>query len=261
LHVLVEKPMALRAEDAWDLVERAQQSGRHLMVGYTLQFTRAARCLRDLLGRGALGDLLSVSGLFTSVVQSLFSGRPEEYGDAFGMLTPDAQTYANPQIAGGGQAVTQLTHAVGLLLYVSDLPPSSVMAFMGKAGLAVDLVDAVGFELVGGAVGTLASAGCVQPGQEATQELRYFGSAGQAVHDLVAGRLTVMHNDGSRETYGPGDGEPAYPAHAPARAFVDLIAGRGPNLAPPVPAARAVEFVAACYRSAERRQPVETSGR
>ena len=43
VHVLVEKPMVLKATEAWDLVRRAEEKGLHLSVGYTFQHTRHAR--------------------------------------------------------------------------------------------------------------------------------------------------------------------------------------------------------------------------
>ena len=41
-HVLVEKPMVIRADHAWELVELARARGRILSVGHTYQYTATA---------------------------------------------------------------------------------------------------------------------------------------------------------------------------------------------------------------------------
>ena len=76
VHVLVEKPMVLTAAHAWDLVDRAEAKGLHLMVGTTFQFTSHARRIREIVQSGGIGDLLYVSGLFASMVDSFYRGRP-----------------------------------------------------------------------------------------------------------------------------------------------------------------------------------------
>ena len=74
--VMVEKPMTLRANEAWDLVERAETNGLHLMVGYTFQFTRHAEAVRDIVQTGRLGEIQFISGIFASMVESLPAGEP-----------------------------------------------------------------------------------------------------------------------------------------------------------------------------------------
>src|SRR3954469_951875 len=54
LGVLVEKPMVLRASEAWDLVEKSTARGLPLVVGYTLQFTRAAERTRRAIEGGEI---------------------------------------------------------------------------------------------------------------------------------------------------------------------------------------------------------------
>jgi predicted dehydrogenase len=56
-HVFVEKPLALRSEDADMLVRESQRRNRCLMVGHVLLFHPAVRKLRELIDTGALGDI------------------------------------------------------------------------------------------------------------------------------------------------------------------------------------------------------------
>jgi predicted dehydrogenase len=252
LGVMVEKPMVLRAVEAWDLIDRSKRHDVPLVVGYTYQFTRLAERARAALQGGEIGDLLLVSGLFASMVQAYYGGRPEEYADVFDfpLTGPKPDTYSNPAISGGGQAITQITHAMGMVLWVTGERATEVCAKMANAGLAVDLVDAITYTLDSGAMGTMASTGSLQPGQAQQQELRYYGTDGYILQELLAGTLTVQRNGVEVEIAEPMSAEEVYPAHATARCLVDLLRGVGENRGPAEPAAATVEFLEAAYRSA-----------
>ena len=159
VHVLVEKPMTLKASEAWDLVDRAHTNDLHLMVGYTYQFTRHAEAAREIIQSGRVGDVQFVSGLFTSMVESYLRGKPQEYASffSFPLTGPEAATYSDPKIAGGGQGMLQVTHAMGMVTRVTDLRARQVFAFMENFDLAVDLTDAFSYRLDNGAIGTMAS--------------------------------------------------------------------------------------------------------
>lgn len=257
-HVLLEKPMTLRSEDAWDLVDRAERHGLHLVIGYTHQFTDRARRAHEIVRSGRLGDLLLVSGLFASMVESYLRGRPQDYADVYGfaVTAPEATTYSDPTISGGGQGQTQVSHTMAMAFWVTGLRPVEVFARMARHDLPVDLVDAITFRCEGGALGTMASTGSLRPGQSPQQELRYYGSQGLLVQDFISGRVEAHYNDGSDELLPPLPEDEVYPAGAPARCLVDLILGVADNPGPPEPAAVTVEFLEAAYRSAANGGPV-----
>ncbi len=54
-HVLVEKPLAMSADEGTLLVERARELGRILMVGHVLEYHPAVLALRSLVEEGVLG--------------------------------------------------------------------------------------------------------------------------------------------------------------------------------------------------------------
>lgn len=56
-HVFVEKPIALKTEDAETMVAAAKKAGRILMVGHVLQYHPAFMALTRLIEDGVLGDL------------------------------------------------------------------------------------------------------------------------------------------------------------------------------------------------------------
>lgn len=252
VHVLVEKPMTLTAADAWDLVARARANDLHLMVGYTAQFTQHALAAREIVQSGKIGELQMVSGIFTSWVESYLRGNPQDYAEAFGfpVTGPSPDTYSDPKIAGGGQGHVQVTHPMGMVLWVTDRRAVEVFAYMESYDLAVDMVNAFSFTLDNGAMGTMASTGAMRPHQRLDQGFVYTGSNGVLRQDMAGGRLEAQYNDGTAAEFTDLGEEERYPSHLPARGLVDVILGEGENRAPGAVGARVVEFLDAGYRSA-----------
>jgi UDP-N-acetylglucosamine 3-dehydrogenase len=56
-HVLVEKPLALKSVEAFELVRLAREHGRVLATGHVHRFNNGVRALRRLMASGVLGDL------------------------------------------------------------------------------------------------------------------------------------------------------------------------------------------------------------
>lgn len=56
-HALLEKPMALTAKQAWELVGTADHKHLILQVGHIFRFNNALRAVRDLIAQNYLGDL------------------------------------------------------------------------------------------------------------------------------------------------------------------------------------------------------------
>lgn len=260
VHVLVEKPMTLKAAQAWDLVDRAKRNDLNLMVGYTYQFTRHAEAAREIVQSGRIGDLRFVSGVYVSWVESYLRGRPQDYAEAFGfpVTGPEPSTYSDPKMSGGGQGHLQATHAMGMVFWVTGRRATEVFAFMEDFDLAVDLADAFSYRLDNGAVGTIGSYGGARPGQPLDQSLSYSGTKGFIRQDIINGRLSAHFHDGSSQEFPDLTADELYPEHAPSRGLVDLILGEGENRAPSEAGARTVEFLEAGYRSAATDQPVRT---
>ncbi|WP_165556058.1 Gfo/Idh/MocA family protein [Kribbella pittospori] len=257
VHVLVEKPMTLLSVDAWDLVRLAGDRGLHLLVGFTYQYTKSARRCRDALQDGQIGDLMLVSGFYSSSAGIHYRGAAGAEGaDAkYPLMKPQAATYRDPAVAGGGQGQTQLSHTAAMVSWATGQRPADVAAYMSDCDLPVDLVDAVSFRLESGAVGSVASTGSLPEGEVGHHELRYHGTAGHVIQNLRLGRVEVHRYGAGVEVIDAAD-EGAYPSQEPARTLVRLILGSGDNPAPGAAAAHATEFVEAAYRSRDLGRPV-----
>ncbi len=260
LHVMIEKPMVLHAWQAWDLVERARRHHVQLQVGYPAHFDDSARRLRVALHDGAIGEIAQITGVYSSVAESFYRGRPQDYDLVYHypVTGPMPASYADPLVAGGGHGQIQLTHLVAMMLWATGGRAREVSAFMESADLAVDLFDAIAFRLDNAAVGVIGGGGSHRAGERCEQRLCYFGRQGYATQDFVDGTVRIVHRDGSLEEV-PSSLDASRRRASTVRGFADLIAGRGPNLAPGEAGAKAVELLEAAYRSAAEGRHVEVS--
>ncbi|HMO27225.1 MAG TPA: Gfo/Idh/MocA family oxidoreductase [Tepidisphaeraceae bacterium] len=116
LHVLCEKPFTLHAAEARELVEIAQSSGLQLLISCPWHFTPHGIEARRLIRSGALGQIKMISMLMTNPVHRLLKGldtTPTHGTKVY--VEPNAGSYNDPSIAGGGQIYCQVSHAAAYL--------------------------------------------------------------------------------------------------------------------------------------------------
>jgi predicted dehydrogenase len=257
-HVLVEKPMTIRPEDARALVDLARARELELMVGYPWHWNAHTLELRAEIDAGAIGTIEHISCLFASTARDLYRGQVEVLRDVLGypMAAPAETTYSDPALAGGGQGQTQLTHSAALLLWLTGLQPRVVTAMTGTFGLAIDLVDALAVRFEGGALGSLSSTGSLSPGYEDILEYRIFGTDGHMLIDPGLSIATIARRGEAPVSLPPLPVQERYREDAPARTLVELCRGRGVNSSPGALGAQVVSLIDAMYRSAETGQSV-----
>jgi UDP-N-acetylglucosamine 3-dehydrogenase len=73
-HVLVEKPLALKSTEAFELVRLAKENGKVLSVGHVHRFNNGVRALRRVLASGVLGDVYYLHLKWTGLL-ALQTGR------------------------------------------------------------------------------------------------------------------------------------------------------------------------------------------
>ncbi len=252
LHLLLEKPMTISPPDARALAELAEQRRVELIVGYPWHYNRQVLALRDAIADGRIGAIEYISCQFASIVRELYRGNPEPYRDIldYSVNPPGTRTYADPEIAGGGQGQTQVTHSAALLFFLTGLKPVSVAALTESFELEVDLADAVVTRFDGGAIGSLGSTGSVLRGQDEMLEYRIFGAGGHITFDVNDGAAVIFGPEGEVHHLPGLPAEERYPDWAPADNLVDVVLGRGGNGSPAALGVMTVEFVDAMYRAA-----------
>ncbi len=228
--VLVEKPMVLHAGEAAELIRVASQSGARLHVGYTFSYTRHVQHLKAAVAAGDLGSVALATGLFASAMRSLYDGAVQgSLATTPGALfAPNADTYASPE-HGGGQALSQLTHAIALLLYVLGADLGEVMSLNETHGFAVDVTNALAFRANDETLVSVASTGMVS--DRGIQEYHLFGAAARAHLDTAGGTLAYVNGD-VVEAVTPLAESEIYPAAEPVNRLIDCRLGRADVLVP-----------------------------
>ncbi|RKY64185.1 MAG: gfo/Idh/MocA family oxidoreductase, partial [Candidatus Latescibacterota bacterium] len=109
-HVLCEKPLALNAEEAKRMVEKAKEVGRRLMVNFSYRFEPVSLALKDQVERGVIGR-----PYFASTVWHRRRGIP-----GFGGW------FSTKETAGGGPLIDLGVHRVDLALWFMGFPEPEV---------------------------------------------------------------------------------------------------------------------------------------
>jgi predicted dehydrogenase len=256
LHVLVEKPMTLYADQAWELVALAEQKNLVLIIPTGWHYNPIVTAAKEQLDRGAVGNIEYVMCHIGSALRTLYMGEPWPY--AMENIPNPKTYYSDPKVSGGGQGYSQLSHSVALMLWLTRLRAVEVFAYMNNAGAPVEMYDAVVAKFNNGCIGTLSGAG-TQPPTDTKHELdlRVYGSAGELRLDLYRELLQVHRNDGQdfQMDVKPGDGD--YTCDGPVNRFIDLILGKTTeNWSPGEVGARTIELIESAYRSAASERPI-----
>src|SRR5216683_1664162 len=253
-HVLCEKPFTINPADSWDLVEAVRRTGKDVIIAYGWNYrpmvVQAHQLMHD---DGGIGEIEQLTIHMASATRELLS-ETGSYPDADPELIPQAETWSRPQTSGGGYGQAQLTHALGLALWLTDLRGKDVFALMSAPlDAKVELHDAISVRYTNGAIGTLAggSAHIGANNNKHQVEVRAIGSKGQFQIDLdreLVWRFRVPGED-VRLSFEPNAG--LYDCIGPIDALVDLALGHDvENCSPIELGARTVEILDAAYRSA-----------
>lgn len=244
-HVLVEKPMCLDPADAWDLVETARRSDRELLVAYGWNYKPGLDAIKSMVAR--IGPIEHAVCHMASFTRSIFSGGGMSRWKHIA-IQPERSTWESPD-AGGGYAYGQLSHALGLLYWATDLRAAAVKALTFDAPSAIDLHDAAAVRFTNGATGVLSGSCGVPDGHGFEVDIRLYGRDGSVLLDIENERLVLKLPDGVTEVIEAPSGNWTYSCEGPANRLVDLALGLGRNESPGDVGARAVETLHALLGS------------
>ena len=250
-HVLVEKPVTISPADAWDLVETARRLDRHLLCAFGWNYRSILREAKRLMTERGVGTIETMTIRMASFTRELLSNRGA-YPKASPETVPEQRTWTDPSLSGGGYGQAQLSHALGVGLWLSGLRGAEVAACVAAPlGAPVELHVAAAIRYDGDVVGTLAGASSHTDigASENELDLRIIGSDGQLALDLDAGLVWLGRRDGEvRLELGHEAG--LYDCDGPPNALVDLALGEPvENCSPGELGARTVEILDALYRS------------
>lgn len=231
LHVLVEKPMTPSSRRNGALLALARKKKRVLMVSYQRHFLASYLYVRELIQKGLLGDLRSVVAYITQDWQRVGGWR------------------LDPRHSGGGMFMDTGSHLVAAVLWMTQLIPVEVSAFVDqlKEGIDINTVLSVRFE--GGSLGTLSTLGNAALHDEHV-----------AIHGSRGGILFRQHQWEQRSVLlddKPLDLPARIKETTPDAAFFRFIRNGGKGYTPPDFTVWVAALSEAAYRSASSKQSVK----
>jgi predicted dehydrogenase len=130
LHVLCEKPMAMNAREAADMLKAAKKAKRNLMINFSYRFSEMSYALRAQVEAGALGDVY-----FGRTVWHRRRGVP-------GM----GSSFTRKDISGGGPLIDLGVHRLDLALWLMGYPEPLAVSGATYDPIAQKMAEAAGQE-------------------------------------------------------------------------------------------------------------------
>jgi predicted dehydrogenase len=172
-HVLCEKPLAMNAEEAAEMLRAAERAGRIHMTAFTYEFTPAVRYLKQLVEQGELGEIRSVRAAYLMALSTHLLG-----------------WRSLRKYAGSGVLADIGSHLIHLVEWLAgDITALTARLKDFRKDPSSDVEDWIAFlaELASGAMGTIEiSRVCPGRGADITENIwiELYGTAGSAVFSL-----------------------------------------------------------------------------
>jgi predicted dehydrogenase len=242
-HVLCEKPLATSVEDAQAMLDACEKAGKKLMTAFPMRYSAPIGEISRLISHKGLGKIYAVNGTNQGVCPKHLRA-----------------WFVDKQLAGGGAITDHVVHVADLLRWILDSEVSEVFAEVNRILHADESeVETGGLVMLTFANGTIATVDCSwsKPDYYPTGSgltLGFVGEKGLVTVNAGKQVLTVYSDARQRpqfEYWGSSANQ------GMLWDFIETIEeGYGP-LAKGYDGYKAVEIVAAAYRSVESGQPVK----
>lgn len=250
-HVMCEKPVTIDPKEAWDLVDTAERLKRNLVIAFGWNYVPMVAKAKLMMDRTGIGELEHMTIHMSSQCRELLSNTGS-YPDADPSSLPDSPTWTDPKMSGGGYGQAQLSHALGMALWLTGARAHSGFALMSAPMDApVELHDAIVYNFDDGGIGALSGGSSHLNAHKNVHalEVRAIGSEGQLLVDVE--RAAVWHyQNGKNEMLELDGDEGAYNCEGPIEAIISAARGEEfINQSPGELGARTVEALDIAYRS------------
>ncbi len=240
--VLCDKPLAVTVADAEAMVAACDRAGVRLMTAFPMRFSPVIRSLEAAVRSGALGSVVCLEGVNSSRMPDTL-----------------APWFVDPARSGGGALMDHVVHLADLYRWILQDEVVEVYAVANRIlRERFDRVETGGLVMLRFARGAFATIDCSwsKPRSYPTWgglAIDAIGTAGTLRVDAFRQRLAIYGGTGfgvAWPSWGPDEDQGTLDE------FVAVVAeGRAPAVSG-VDGLRAVEIVAAAYRSIETGAPV-----
>ena len=180
-HVLVEKPVAISADEADEMIAAAREADVVLQVAHNLRYVPSVLAARDVVASGRVGNIVGLRAAFGH-------GGPQVWA-------PEASWFFDRSRSGGGALIDLGIHIIDVVGFVTGLDAKEVTAMTfgtDPCETAAQLVVAFG----NGSIGSIHASWVARPAPDLA--LTIFGTDG-TLHFDVRTPLTLRPADGKKE--------------------------------------------------------------
>lgn len=234
LHVLTEKPMVCTVDHARQVIAKAEETDKLVMISYQRHLEAQYRYVRNQIAAGELGDIQFISALQDQ----------KWYQVTIGLWRQQMA------LSGGGQLNDSGSHLLDIVLWMTGLEVAEVQAYMEYLDSEVDINSALSLRFGNGALGTIAVVGN-SPTSGIWEDITIWGT--KAAVYIRRGQI-FYKTQHSNEVY-EVDNLPG--STTPDQNFIDAILGRDQVQVPPECGLRVIELTEAAWASAASGQPVK----
>lgn len=232
LHVLVEKPMVCKVSHAKDVVMKAKETKKVVLVSYQRHYMPQFRYIKQVIESGELGQVQFISALQSQ----------DWYRGTKGTWRQD------PDLSGGGQLNDSGSHLIDIILWTTGLHPKEVFAFMNNLDSKVDINSSLSVRFLEKAEASIAVVGNSTCWWE---DITIWGTKG-----------VIFYRNGRLQHWPDGGKAILEPIHMPRGSnpdanFVNAILGKEPVESPPECGLRVIELTEAAWRSAAEGRKIE----
>jgi UDP-N-acetyl-2-amino-2-deoxyglucuronate dehydrogenase len=174
-HVIIEKPIATRLEDACQLIKAAEQAKVYLTSNYWLRYLPSVQLAAQLIQQGALGDIV---GLEIEVHQHKGT---DYWSGAKGSLPDDWR--ALKARSGGGMLIMTACHQLEYVHHITQLNVARVYSEYDTLSSSTEVEDTLALvvKYTNGAIGTVSTSSNMRGSR--IEQQRIWGKQGTLVFD------------------------------------------------------------------------------
>lgn len=174
-HVMVEKPIATRLEDAERMIREAARRDLRLSVCFVSRFAGHSELARAAIEAGEIGRVIYVE------INDMHLKAPSYWQRGVSGKARPTDWRAHKDRAGGGVLIMNSVHPIDLVRYLTGLEVERVYAEYDTFVHPVEVEDTIAVVLrySNGALGVIQSATSAAAGREGRVPVRIFGTKGQ----------------------------------------------------------------------------------
>lgn len=172
-HILIEKPLALTADEGQRVVEYCEGKGVKIAVGLMMRFGSYVQAMKDIIASGKLGNPVSAYAQFTAWLPDM-----------------PGKWRLSKKSSGGGAMMDMGVHCIDLMQYIAGSKIKQVAAFHDTITWNYEVEDTstVMLRLENGCQCVVQSNFNI-PDDAARWRLEFFGDKGHLMGNLVIGQI------------------------------------------------------------------------